>query len=67
MFVNLSVNRDTGNLNIDPIYGFLSKSEPIVNKEIKILHSYQGTRLSTRPIRVASILADKMIILQENS
>ena len=43
MFGNLSVNRDTRNLNIDPIYDCLLKNEPIVNKEIKISHNHQGT------------------------
>ena len=40
MFTNLSVNRNMGNLNIDPIcdglliYDGLLKNEPIVNKGI---------------------------------
>ena len=67
MFANLSINRDTWNLNIDPIYDCLLKNEPIVNTGIKILHNHQGTRLPTRPKRVASILANKRIILQQNS
>ena len=60
MFANLSIN-------IDPIYDCLLKNEPIVNKGIKILHNHQGTRLSTGPKRVASILANKRIISQQNS
>ena len=29
IFANISKNRDTGNLNIDPIYDILLKNEPI--------------------------------------
>ena len=53
VFVNLSINRDTVNLNIDPIYDSLLKIELIVKKGIKILHNHQGTRFPTRPKRVA--------------
>ena len=67
MFANLSINRDTGNLNINPIYDCLLKNEPIVNKGTRILHNHQGSRLPTRPKRVASILANKRIISQQNS
>ena len=67
MFANLSINKDTENLNIDPIYDCLLKNEPIVNKGIKILHYHQGTRLPTVPKRVASILANKRIISQQNN
>ena len=67
MFANLSINRDTRNSNIDPIYDFLLKNEPIVNNGIKILHNHKGTRLPTGPKRVASILVNKGIISQQNS
>ena len=67
IFANLSINRDTGNLNIDPIYYCLLENEPIVSKGIKILYNHQGTRLPTRPKRVASMLAYKRIISQQNS
>ena len=40
MFANLSINRDTGNLNIDPIYDCLLKTELIVKEGIKILHNH---------------------------
>ena len=49
MFANLSINRDTENLNIDLIYDCLLKNEPIVNKGIKILQNHQGKRLHTIP------------------
>ena len=65
IFANISINRDTGNLNIDPIYDILLKNEPIVDGGIKILHNHQGTRLPTRPKRVASMLAHKRIISQQ--
>jgi len=67
MFANLSINRDTGNLNIDPIYDSLSRNEPIVNKRIKILHNHKRTRLPTRPERIASRIANKRIISQQNN
>jgi hypothetical protein len=67
MVANLSINRDTGNLNIDPIYDSLLKNEPIVNKRIKILHNHQGTRLPIKPTRTASIIANKRIISQQNN
>ena len=54
-------------LTIDPIYDFLLKNEPVINKGIKILHSHQGTTLPTRPKRVAAILAYKRIISQQNN
>ena len=66
MFTNLSINRDTGNLNIDPIYDYFLKKEPIVEKGMKILHNCLGTRLPTGQKRVASILDNKWIISQQN-
>ena len=62
MFANLSISRDTGNLNIDPILLLSFENGPIVNKGIKILHNHQGTRLPTGPERGASILANKRVI-----
>jgi hypothetical protein len=67
MFANLSINRDTGNLNIDPIYDNLLKSESIVNKGVKILNNHQGTILPVRPKRFASVIANKRIISQLNN
>ena len=67
MFANLAINRDTDNLNIYLIYDCLLKNEPIVNKGIKILHNHKGLRLHARPKRVASMLANKRIISQQNS
>jgi len=67
IFANIATNRDTGNLNIDPIYDVLLKNEQIINKGIKILHNHHGTRLPTRPKRVASILAYKRIISRQNN
>ena len=64
---NISINRDTGNLNIDPISDILLKNEPINDGGIKILHNHQGTRLPTRPKRVASMLAYKRNISQQNN
>ena len=55
------------NLNIDPIYDCFLKKEPIENNGIKILHTHQQIRLHTGPKRVASILANMRIILQQNS
>ena len=48
-------------------YDILLKNEPIVDGGIKILHNHQGTRLPTRPKRVASMLAYKRIISQQNN
>ena len=56
IFANISINTNTRILNIDPIYDILLKNEPIVDRGIKILHTHQGTRLPTRPKRVASML-----------
>ena len=64
MFANFSINRETGNSNIDPIFDCLLKNEPIIDKGIKILHNHQGIKLLTGPKRVASILANKRIISQ---
>jgi len=67
IFDNLTINRDTGNLNFDPISDCLLKNEPTVNKGIRILHNHQRKRLSTGPKIVVSILANKRIISQQNS
>jgi len=51
MFASLSINRDTGNLNIDQIHNTLLKNELIVSRGIKTFQNHQGTRLYTRPRR----------------
>ena len=65
MFANLSINRDTGNLNIDPIYDCLVKKEPIVNKGIKIFTKSPGEKITY--CTKNSCLPNKMIISQQNS
>ena len=45
----------------------LLKNEPIVNKGVKILLNHQGTRFSTGPKGVASIIANKRLISQQNN
>jgi hypothetical protein len=37
IFAGLSINRDTGNLNIDPIYDTILKKEPIFKNKNKVL------------------------------
>ena len=49
MFSNLLISRDTENLSIEPIYDYLLKNKPLVNKGIKILHNHHGKGLPTRP------------------
>jgi hypothetical protein len=65
MFVNISINRDTGNLNTDPIYYLLLTNEPVFNTEgIKILQNHLKMRLNTRPKIFASVIANNRIISQ---
>ena len=66
MLANLSINRDTENLNINPVYIILLKNELLVSKGFKILQNHPGTRLPTRPRRIASMIANKRIISQQN-
>ena len=67
MFPNLSINSDTGNLNVNPVYNCILKNKPIFKRGVKILQNHQRTRLPTRPKRVASIIANKRIISQHNN
>ena len=43
ILANISINRDTENLNIDPIYDILLTNEPTVDGVIKIVRNHQGT------------------------
>ena len=42
---NISINRDTGNLNIDSVYNILLKNEPAVNGVLKLKKKSLGDKI----------------------
>ena len=64
IFAGLSINRDTGNINIDPIYDTILKNEPIFKNKNKVLQNVPGVSSNNKPKRIAASKALHKIMSQ---
>ena len=64
IFAGLSINRDTGNINIDPIYDSILKKEPIFKNKNKVLQNVPGVSSNNKPKRIAASKALHKIMSQ---
>ena len=63
---NISINKDTGYLNIVSMYNILIENKPAVYRGRKVLKNRQVTLLNTRPERIAGIAGNNKTISQHN-